>query len=47
MRKYLLHVLIISFVFLLAPTAQVATCVDEQISNEVSSGGVIGNILKK
>ena len=25
MRKYLLHVLIISFVFLLAPTAQVAT----------------------
>ena len=25
MRKYLLHVLIISFVFLLAPTAQVAS----------------------
>ena len=25
MRKYLLHVLIISFIFLLAPTAQVAT----------------------
>jgi len=25
MRKYLLHVLIISFVFLLAPTAQIAS----------------------
>ena len=25
MRKYLLHVLIISFVFILAPTAHVAT----------------------
>ena len=29
MRKYLLHVLIISFVFLLAPTAQVATYAGE------------------
>ena len=29
MRKYLLHVLIISFVFLLAPAAQVATYAGE------------------
>ena len=29
MRKYLLHVLIISFVFLLAPTAHVATYAGE------------------
>ena len=29
MRKYILHVLIISFVFLLAPTAQVATYAGE------------------
>ncbi len=29
MRKYLLHVLIISFVFLLAPTAQVASYAGE------------------
>ena len=29
MRKYLLHVLIISFVFLLAPTVHVATCAGE------------------
>ena len=29
MRKYLLHILIISFVFLLAPTAQVATYAGE------------------
>ena len=30
MRKYLLHVLIISFVFLLTPTAQAASCEDEK-----------------
>jgi len=30
MRKYLLHVLIISFVFILAPTAQVASHVGEE-----------------
>ena len=29
MRKYLLHILIISFVFLLAPTVHVATCAGE------------------
>ncbi len=29
MRKYLLHILIISFVFLLAPTAQVASYAGE------------------
>ena len=30
MRKYLLHVLIISFVFLLAPAIQVASYADEK-----------------
>ncbi len=29
MRKYLLHILIISFVFLLAPTAQIASYAGE------------------
>jgi hypothetical protein len=37
MRKYLLHVLIISFVFLLAPTVQVATYAEtiEDMEEEV------------
>ena len=38
MRKYLPHILIISFVFLLAPIVQVESGIDEQISNEVSGG---------
>ena len=32
MRKYLLHVLIISFVFLLAPTAHVASYAGEEFA---------------
>ena len=35
MRKYLLHVLIISFVFLLAPTAHVATYAGELYAGEL------------
>ena len=37
MRRYLLHVLIISFIFLLAPTAQVATYAGESQNELIES----------
>jgi tetratricopeptide (TPR) repeat protein len=45
MRKYLLHILIISFVFLLAPTAQVASYagVDDPLSLETAKEEVRKN----
>jgi len=56
MRKYLLHVLIISFVFLLAPTTQVASYAGEienakeEVRNnpdEAWAHGLLGNAYRE